>query len=386
MKLLFSSDDYCYCADGKYYLREFGDTLLKRYLMVFDTIRVAIRTKYVSNSDLGIYNILVDMRVEIYPLPFFQGPKQYLSVYMDTCKRIENITQGCEVCIVRMPSSIAYKVLQRAKMQKIPYGIEVVANPQDLALQGDLKAYFFWSILHKNLKKMCAGADCISYVTQHFLQKKYPSLKKDHFETYYSSVDLDDTMFVGSRSNVNSPFVICHISNPIVMKGKGHDILIKTAAVLIGKGYDIQVKIAGNGPAVEYYRLMADGLGIGNRLTFAGFLEKKQLREFLIDSDLMLLPTLSEGLPRVIIEAMATGMPCLSTPVGGIPELLSADCLFAPNDVVGFASRVEQFIQDKELYITQSKANFNKSLEYKSEVLTQRRREMYEALKSKVRK
>ena len=146
MKLLFSSDDYCYCADGKYYLREFGDTLLKRYLMVFDTIRVAIRTKYVSNSDLGIYNILVDMRVEIYPLPFFQGPKQYLSVYMDTCKRIENITQGCEVCIVRMPSSIAYKVLQRAKMQKIPYGIEVVANPQDLALQGDLKAYFFWSV------------------------------------------------------------------------------------------------------------------------------------------------------------------------------------------------------------------------------------------------
>lgn len=384
MKLLFSCDEYCYCANGKYYLRDFGDILIKRYLNVFERIRVAVRTKYVSSDKLGIYNIPIDDRIEIYPLPFFQGPRQYLSVYVETKKMLRNITDGCEVALMRMPSSIAYAVLHKVKQRKMPYGVEVVANPKEIACNGGLKKTVFWSILHKDLLKACADSDCISYVTAHALQKIYPALKPGHYETYYSSVNLDNDFFIGHRDGFHDPFTICHVSNRILKKGKGHDVLLEVASNLLKRGYDIRVKIAGEGADVGYFKHMSYSLGISDKVDFVGFLNKNELKSLLLSSDLMLFPTLSEGLPRVIIEAMAAGLPCLSTPVGGISELLHTDCLFAPDDIEGFTLKIDQFINNKTIYVEHSKRNYQKSLEYSSEILMKRRIEMYNILKSKV--
>lgn len=384
MKLLFSCDDYCYCANGKYYLREFGDVLIKSYLNVFDSIRVAVRTKYVSSDELGIYNIPIDDRVEIYPLPFFQGPKQYFSVYTKTKKMLRNVTDGCEAALMRMPSSIAYTVLYKVKERGMPYGIEVVANPKEIACSGGLKKYVIWNILHKNLSRACADSDCISYVTEHALQKVYPALKPGHYETHYSSVNLDNDLFTGHRDGFHAPFTICHVSNRVSYTGKGHDVLLKVASNLHKRGYDIRVKIAGDGVGVNYFKDMSASLGIADKVDFVGFLMKNELKNFLLSSDLMLFPTLSEGLPRAIIEAMAVGLPCLSTPVGGIPELLQTDCLFAPDDIDGFTFKIEQLINNRTVYVEHSKKNFEKSLEYSSDILAQRRVALYNALKSKV--
>ena len=53
-----------------------------------------------------------------------------------------------------------------------------------------------------------------------------------------------------------------------------------------------------------------------------------------------MFPTQAEGLPRGILEAMAVGMPVLSTPVGGIPEIIEKDYLFSPFDAEAFANKI----------------------------------------------
>ena len=383
MKLLFSCDEYCYCTNGVFYFRDAGYTLLKRYLLVFDQIRVAVRTRYVQESELGIYNIpIIDACIEIYPLPFFQGPKQYLNVFVETQKRLRNVTDGCGACIVRMPSSIAYTILNPVKREGIPYGVEVVANPKELSLQGDLIKRIFWKILHKNLQKVCLEADAISYVTQYILQRIYPDCKDGHYETFYSSVDLPKNLYGKPRKEIHTPFVLCHVAHDITKKGKGQDILIRVASKLIKKGYNIRVKMAGMGDAI-YFRRLAGSLGIERQVEFVGYLNKGNLKSFFESSDLMVFPTLSEGLPRVLIEAMSTGLPCLSTRVGGIPELLSEECLLKPNDVNRFVSLVEKFIIDRDFYKEQSEINYVKSLTYSSDVLTKRRMDMYSVLRLK---
>ena len=94
----------------------------------------------------------------------------------------------------------------------------------------------------------------------------------------------------------------------------------------------------------------------------------------------MIFPSTSEGLPRVLIEAMATGLPCLSTPVGGIPELLDDNLLFNPNDSVSFANKTAEIFSNNELYNQLSEQNYNRALEFEKNTLDKKRDEFYNYL------
>ena len=98
----------------------------------------------------------------------------------------------------------------------------------------------------------------------------------------------------------------------------------------------------------------------------------------------MLFPSKSEGLPRVIIEAMATGLPCVASNVGGIPELLPSDDVFSPVDVNGMTRRVEQILTDSTIYERESETMINNSREYHKDILEAKRKAFYRALKLRV--
>ena len=98
------------------------------------------------------------------------------------------------------------------------------------------------------------------------------------------------------------------------------------------------------------------------------------------------MPTWAEGLPRVIIEAMAKGLPCITTPVSGNPELVSEHFLVKYSDVEVLADRIEELVKNKSVYEAESKGNFKKSLLYEASVLEKRRDSFYQKLKSCVKK
>lgn len=121
--------------------------------------------------------------------------------------------------------------------------------------------------------------------------------------------------------------------------------------------------------------------GIDGQVTCPGFLSRSELDNFLEKSDLFVLPTKAEGLPRVIIEAIAKGLPTVTTPASGNPELISKEWLVDFDDVDGYAEKIKSLVQDKELYERVSRENYNHSMKYESSILQERRDQFYSRLR-----
>ena len=122
----------------------------------------------------------------------------------------------------------------------------------------------------------------------------------------------------------------------------------KHRAELAGK---LRLTIGGNGE-VERLQQAIKYHGIESMVSFVGWVTGQQKQRLLCESDVYLLPSYSEGLPVSILEAMSAGLAILSTPVGGIPEIVTDGLngyLVEPGDQETFYMRILAFITDPEL-------------------------------------
>ena len=173
-----------------------------------------------------------------------------------------------------------------------------------------------------------------------------------------------------------------HTANNINNDVKGHDVVIEVVKKLNDLGIDASVTFIGDGDLRPELEKMAEVLGVGASVTFTGLLGSvMEVREKLLEADMFILPTKAEGLPRAVIEAMAVGLPCLSTPVNGIPELLETEYMFDPLDVGGFTNKIVDLLKQPEELNRVSARNIEKAKEYEETVLQKRRMEFYIKLK-----
>ena len=120
---------------------------------------------------------------------------------------------------------------------------------------------------------------------------------------------------------------------------------------LSNPGFDPQqlaVTIAGGGD-IEHYQQLAQQLRVADLVSFAGWVDQAQAAELLSKADALILPSYDEGLPLVILEAMAAGVAVICTPVGEIPSVLT-DQLNAyfvkPGDSVSIAATIQRLINE----------------------------------------
>ncbi len=106
---------------------------------------------------------------------------------------------------------------------------------------------------------------------------------------------------------------------------KGIDLLIRGIAEAGDRGPAIHLVLIGSGPLEKDLRHLAGELGISDRLHWPGRLTPPQVAEYMRAADVVCLSSLNEGLPNVVLEAMACGRPVTSTDVGGIHEVLGRD-------------------------------------------------------------
>ena len=103
---------------------------------------------------------------------------------------------------------------------------------------------------------------------------------------------------------------------------KGQLLLIDAAAELAGEGIDFELVLIGDGPMRDQLQQRIERLGLASRVRLAGWMSSEQVRDELVSSRAMVLPSFAEGLPVVIMEALALSRPVISTYIGGIPELV----------------------------------------------------------------
>src|SRR4029077_4545824 len=115
----------------------------------------------------------------------------------------------------------------------------------------------------------------------------------------------------------------------------------------VRKGMAIQLTIVGNGRCRAALDTGARERGIERDVRFTGRVPAgAPVREILDGADLFVLASKTEGLPRAMIEAMARGLPCIGSAVGGIPELLGASELVPRGNAAALAAKIEEVAMD----------------------------------------
>ncbi len=113
----------------------------------------------------------------------------------------------------------------------------------------------------------------------------------------------------------------------------------------------LEVTIAGGGD-VQAYEGKARALGIDGFVHFAGWSDQQQVARLMARTDVLVLPSYDEGLPLVILEALANGVAVVCTPVGEIPSVLEDGvnaCFVQPGDVAGIAAALQRVLQQPGL-------------------------------------
>ena len=132
---------------------------------------------------------------------------------------------------------------------------------------------------------------------------------------------------------------------------KGQGILMMAAARLIKQGYRLEVTLIGDGVDRAVLEQLAEEAGIRDSIIFAGAQSHARVLESLRSADIFVLPSFAEGVPVALMEAMATGVPCISTFIAGIPELIrhQEDGLLVPaGSVESLTAAMERMILHPE--------------------------------------
>jgi colanic acid/amylovoran biosynthesis glycosyltransferase len=103
---------------------------------------------------------------------------------------------------------------------------------------------------------------------------------------------------------------------------KGQMLLLDAAREMARRGEDFELVLAGDGEMRPELERLIDAYGLRGRVRITGWVSGEQVRELLVQARGLVLPSFAEGLPVVIMEAMALGRPVISTLIAGIPELV----------------------------------------------------------------
>ena len=134
---------------------------------------------------------------------------------------------------------------------------------------------------------------------------------------------------------------------------KGVDTLIESMGVLAAReGGAPHLVMAGIGPMRESLEQRASELGVADRITWLGKVPHDDVGWVMSTGDVFILPSLSEGLPTVVCEAMACGLPVVATAVDGTPEIVdepATGLLVQPHDIDGIAAALSRLLDDPAL-------------------------------------
>ena len=137
-----------------------------------------------------------------------------------------------------------------------------------------------------------------------------------------------------------------------LVRRKGVDQLIRATPRIASKHPDVSVLIVGAGPILSDLRGLADRLGVSDRVTFLGSTTHREVPRLFAAADLFVLPSRNEGVPRVILEAMASGLPVVATNVGGVSEAIDdgkTGFLIPPDDTHALTTRISSLLDDPHL-------------------------------------
>lgn len=141
-------------------------------------------------------------------------------------------------------------------------------------------------------------------------------------------------------------FVVCSVGR--LSSEKGHIHLVNAVPALLTRFPNLRVVVLGDGRDRRSLQKRAEELGVGHAIVFAGF--QRDVRPWIQSSNVLVNPSLTEGMPNVVLEAMALGTPVIATAVGGVPDLIrhqATGLLVPPGSPDAISEAVAELLVDR---------------------------------------
>jgi glycosyltransferase involved in cell wall biosynthesis len=207
------------------------------------------------------------------------------------------------------------------------------------------------------LPRKMGEAEFVTVCTQHGLerlQRLHTLSSSDKLHLLYHGLDASRIEYL---PHVEYPLPLIVSVGRLVEK-KGFPFLLQAAAVLHGRGVQFELIIVGDGPMRDELERLASGLGLREKVVFAGQLTQEELAHVYRRADAFCLPCIvakdgdRDGLPNVILEAMAYAVPVVASNLSAIPEAVineETGLLAVPGSPHEIAAQLERVLSDGEL-------------------------------------
>lgn len=294
---------------------------------------------------------------EVLPLPYYVGMRQMVRALPRLVRAVDTAVAQSSVVVVRLPGPLGMLAAGSAYLRRRPFAAELVGDIEEVlsmgaggrvgrALARPMAAATRWCMREASASR---------YVTDRVLQDRYPPRPRS-VSTSYTNVVTSPVGEPRHEARPAIPRLITVGSQEQIYKG--HHVLLRAVAQLLADDIAVEVTIVGSGKHHDELRDLATLLNISDHVDFLGQVGERGVLNRALDAcTIFVLPSLTEGLPRALIEAMARGMPCIASDVGGTPELLDESALVTPGDPVALAGAIAEMLDSDEYRHQQASRN-----------------------------
>ncbi len=190
---------------------------------------------------------------------------------------------------------------------------------------------------------------CISSFARSQLMFLSPSSMWEKLVVSRLGVDPEKFSPLGRDLNTEIPEIVC-VGR--LVGAKGQHVLLAAVRRLLDEGRHVRLRLVGDGIERKHLEATALRYGITEHVVFEGVVAASRVRQILDNATIFALPSFAEGIPVALMEAMAMEIPCVSTTIAGIPELIRHELdglLVPPSDDIELAIALARLIDDPNL-------------------------------------
>jgi len=377
-----TKDGRCFSRGGLPY------AVWEQYLKVFDEIHVIGRclASDLEESPPGVESSGPGVTFGF--IPNLSRLSSYFNSRLIAQELLKASIASSDALIART-SQAAKLAVTIARELSIPYAVEVVGCAWDAYCNyGSLMGSAYAPIAYLQQKHMVQRAPYAIYVTDSFLQSRYPcnGITMGVSDVRVALADPSCLVSRQARLCVRGRKVVFGTIGSLATKYKGIDTALRALSNVRRRIPDFEYRILGSGDQ-SLWRRMAVCFGLEKNVVFSGTLPSgPAVHTWLDDIDIYLQPSLTEGLPRALLEAMSRGCPCLASSVGGIPELLGRECLHPPGDVRLLEGLIHMAVNSAQWRTHQAVRNHSHAGRYEAAILDAKRLEFWRSFAGFVRK
>jgi len=384
MKVLF-------CHDGplrkdelnNYYGTAHNDKTFLRYYTIADELNVAIRVSETSSTAaISQLSKITVPNLKVYEVPNISSVKGIFTNKKKANDQIKKAIQDSDYVVVRLPSVIGFKAFDYAKKLQKPCLVEVVACAWDAFWNHSLAGKIIAPTMYYKTKFRVLNAESVVYVTNDFLQKRYPTNGNHVNCSNVALEDVNEEILVNRLRKISNlkhnEKIIIGTTAAVNVRYKGQQYIIEAIGNLKKQGISyFEYHLVGGGDQ-SYLKSIAKKHNVESQIKFLGSKPHTEIFRWLETIDLYSQPSRQEGLPRALIEAMSIGVPAFGANTAGIPELLDSKFIFNnnKNNIKEISEILLNF--NTSTMNTQAKRNFQEAKKYEKNIIETRRREFFE--------